>query len=80
MKDFELEDKFDEFMRQCFPDVEQLDTQWRESRRVFHAGATVVLFRLLALTELRDHEALAGIDELRKQIESFFDKAGEDKD
>ena len=80
MNAFQLEDKFDEFMRQCFPDVEQLDRQYRESRRVFHAGATVVYFQLLALAERPEDEAVAGLDELRKQIEDFFDKAGEDKD
>lgn len=80
MNAFQLEDKFNEFMRQCLPDVGQLDTQYRECRRVFHAGATIVFFRLMALTERPYIEAVAGVDDLRKQIEDFFDKAGEDKD
>ena len=47
---------------------------------MFHAGATVVYFRLLALTNYPDAQAIAGMNELQKQIEDFFDKAGEDKD
>lgn len=77
---FQLEDKFDEFMRECYSDVKQHDTQYRESRRIFHAGATVLYFQLLKLTEYTEDEAVASMTELRKQLDTFFDRVGEDKD
>jgi hypothetical protein len=78
--EFQLEDKFDEFMRACYADVVAHSTQYRESRRIFHAGATVVYFQLLALTALSDDEGVARMEDLRKQLDTFFDMAGEDKD
>lgn len=68
----DLDDAFEDLMRRAYPDVQTTDVQYRESRRVFYAGAAAVFFYTLELTALSDDEAEIRLGNLQKQIEEFY--------
>lgn len=78
---FDLDDAFEDLMRRVNPDVPQHGIQYKESRRMFYAGAAAVFFRTLELTALEDDKAEEQLANLQKQLEEFFkDRVAHEKD
>lgn len=77
----DLDDAFEALMREAAPHVGAYTVQYRESRRMFYAGAAAVFFHALELTNLPEDQAEEHLSGLQKQIEEFFkERVAKDKD
>jgi hypothetical protein len=77
----DLDDEFEELMRKSQPGVPIYTTQYRESRRVFYAGAAAMFLGTMRLATLPDDQAEEGMSDLQKQLEAFFhDRLPNDRD
>jgi hypothetical protein len=75
MKAFDLDDEFEEFMRKVNATVPQYSGQYKESRRVFMAGAgAMFIFCTFELAKLPDEEGVAALEKLRRELNEFFYK------
>ena len=78
---FDLDDTFEEMMRRAYHDVAEHSVQYRESRRIFYAGAAAVFFHTIGLANLSDEQGEEQLSALQKQIEDFYHhRLGQDKD
>ena len=77
----DLDDAFEDLMRSANPDVPAHSIQYRESRRMFYAGAATIFYHTLELTTLSEDRAEEQLSNLQKQIEEFYkDRLAHDKD
>lgn len=75
MIEFDLDDEFEKFMRTANPRVPETSMQYKESRRVFVAGAAAMfLFTTNELTTLNDDDAFKQLEKIKAQLEEFFKK------
>jgi hypothetical protein len=80
MSEFDVDDAFEDFMRAVNPEVAQYSVQYRESRRAFFAGAAVIYYHLLSLSECSDKVAMARMRQIDDQLMNFKTRLVEDKD
>ena len=71
MKPFDIDDEFEAFMRKCAPEVPETSVQYKESRRVFSAGAAVMFLYITRELPLFSDES--GVEELQK-LQAQFDE------
>jgi hypothetical protein len=77
----DLDDEFESYMRKVNPTVPEHSTQYRESRRVFHAGAFVVFtYITYHVASLSEDEGVVLLAELEKHLHAFRDRVEQDKD
>jgi hypothetical protein len=76
----DLDDAFENYMRKVNPTVEQHEAQFKESRRVWFAGAAVMHFHLIAMTMLSDDDGLKELMQLEKQLMEFKQRVSEGRD
>ena len=77
----DLDDAFEELMRNAYPDIKEHSIQYRESRRIFFGGAATIFFHAMELTRLSDDEAEDGLSMIQKQLEEFYHlRLAQDKD
>jgi hypothetical protein len=78
---FDLEDEFDNYMRQVAPSVQQHEVQYRESRRAFIAGARRLYLHMTRdVVQLSDSDAEKELQRLDKEMRAHWKLACEDKD
>jgi hypothetical protein len=80
MEPLDLDDAFDDFMRKVNPAVQKHEEQYRESRRVFFAGAAVLFFRMVDLATVPDADGFAELDNIKRQLEAFNTLVEGDRD
>jgi len=72
---FDIDDEFQRFMLKCFPNVKEHEVQYKESRRIFSAGAAVMFMHVTGeLAQLPEETALEELKKLDAQFEDFFKK------
>jgi hypothetical protein len=79
----DLDDAFDDFMRNTNPGVPEYSLQYKESRRCFFAGAVVMFYMTLnaARASLGDMDkGVSEIDRVKKQLDDFADRVKGDFD
>lgn len=76
----EIEDEFEDYMRKTNPRLPAHSTQYRESRRVFFAGAASMFAFLCSLTQLPDEEGIRRLETMRGQLKEFAKRVGEERD
>jgi hypothetical protein len=75
MKAFDLDDEFEEFMQKVNPTVDPTSVQYKESRRVFMAGAgAMFIFCTFELANLPEADGVAALERLRRELNEFFYK------
>jgi len=72
---FDLDDEFENFMRRVFPAVKEHEIQYKESRRVFTAGAAVMFMHITGeIPQLSEDHAMEELKKLDDQFSDFFKK------
>lgn len=78
---FDLDDEFETMMRKLYSEVKEYSNQYRESRRIFFAGALCTFLRSIDLAARSDDDAAAGMADLNQQIMAFFEgRVAKDRD
>jgi hypothetical protein len=78
----DIDDEFEDYMRKLQPQVQPHDAQYKESRRVFYAGAAVIYYHLVnKLPELNDEDEVAQeLQCLGDQLKDFYTRVRDLKD
>ena len=72
MIEFDIDDSFEEFMRKANPLVRETSSQYKESRRVFWAGAAATfLFMTRQVPTVSEDEGVKLLEKLKREIEDF---------
>lgn len=77
----DLDDAFEDYMRRVQPTTPQHALQYKESRRVWFAAASVVFDHIsLEITQLSDEDAFKQLQLLGAQFEAFIKRVKEHRD
>lgn len=77
----DIDDAFDAFMRKVYPGVPETSEQYRESRRIWFAGMSILFLHIMVASTLPGKKAEAELTNLRTQLTSFSkDRVAGDKD
>lgn len=77
----DLDDAFEEFMRKTNPSVEQHSVQFRECRRAFYAGVTVLYFHQTgAMLDASEARAVAELESIGMQLAEFKLRVASERD
>ena len=82
MKSLDIDDAFDDYMRNTNPDVPQYSSQYKESRRCFFAGALVMFTATLnaARASITEIEGVRELEKLQRQLHEFSERVKDEKD
>lgn len=76
----DLDDAFDDFMRNCYPGIKETSAQYRESRRVFFSALHLMYWHQLLIAdrankkEITDQEMLDELKRLKGQLVEFYER------
>ena len=75
MEKLDLDDAFDAYMRKVNATIPQHSAQYKESRRVFFAGAALMYYHMIEVSDsLTEAAAMAHLADLGDQLKDFYDR------
>ena len=70
---YDIDDRFEDFMRKIYPTVKETDRQWIECRRVFLAGVTSLYYAFVhEITLMSDEEGQQQLAHIEAQLKDYF--------